>query len=167
MRNLFIAVCLAFAGTLSIAHADDHARVGDIAIKDVWARATAKSAPNGAVFMTLHSAGAADRLVAASASVSRRVEIHESSMKDGVMRMREVPGIDVPAGGMAMLKPGGYHVMLMGLNAPLQKGDEFPLTLTFETAGEVTVEVEVQAAGGMSHGKGHSHGHGHGKMKKE
>ena len=72
-------------------------------------------------------------------------EIHETTMDDaGTMMMGEVPAIDVPAGATVMLEPGGYHIMLMNLAAPLETDQEFDVVLTFEAAGDVTVPVEVR-----------------------
>src|SRR3546814_7663300 len=75
--------------------------------------------------------------------VAEHVEIHEHVMDGNAMRMRPVDGVPLPAGGMAELQPGGYHVMLIGLKHPLKQGEHFPLTLTFEKAGTVTIEVPV------------------------
>ena len=84
------------------------------------------------------------------------------------MKMRQVAGVNVPAGGMVLLKPGGYHVMLVKLKQPLKEGGSFPLTLHFAKAGMVTVKVEINGVGAMGAGKGHGdgHSHGHTKMKK-
>ncbi len=124
--------------------------VGGLKIDHPWARATPGQAKNGAAYLVIHSSEAADdRLVAAATDVAQRVELHNHLNVDGVMQMREVEGIDVPAGGMATLKPGSFHVMLMGLKAPLKEGESFPLTLTFEKAGSTTVEVNVEAVGSM------------------
>ncbi len=127
--------------------------VGDITVEQPWARASAGQAPNGAAFLTLTNSGsAADYLVSASGDVAERVELHEHSMKDGVMQMRPVEKIEVVPGTPTMLKPGGYHVMLIGLKAPLKQDETFPLTLTFENAGAVTVTVTVGGVGAMSGG---------------
>jgi copper(I)-binding protein len=75
------------------------------------------------------------------------VELHEMKMEGNVMRKREVSAVELPAGKAVELKPGGLHIMLMGLKAPLKEGDKFPLRLKFEKAGEVTVTVNVEAAG--------------------
>jgi copper(I)-binding protein len=128
-------------------------------IEHPWARASAGPARNSAAFMTIHNGGEADRLVAASGDVAERVELHTHMMEGDVMKMRQVEGIDVPAGGMATLQPGGFHVMLIGLKQPLNEGDSFPLTLTFEKAGDVSIEVTVQAIGSMG-----PQGMGHGSM---
>jgi hypothetical protein len=98
--------------------------------------------------MIIHNHGSGpDRLVAASTAAAGRTELHRHVMTDGVMKMRSVAAIDVPAGGTAELKPGGLHVMMIGLEAPLVEGTRVPLTLTFERAGTVTVELAVDKAG--------------------
>jgi periplasmic copper chaperone A len=109
-----------------------------------WARATAGRAPNGAAYLTIVNPGAVpDRLLAASAPVARMVELHTHLMDGGVMRMRPVSAVEVNPGEPAVLRPGGMHVMLMGLIEPLREGTTFPLTLRFERAGEMTVAVRV------------------------
>jgi copper(I)-binding protein len=145
------------------------ALAGDIEIENPWARASAGMAGAGAAFMDIKNTGAADRVVGASAGVSKAVELHTHIRDGDVMKMRRVDAIDVPADGVAHLQPGGLHVMFIGLEAPLVEGESFPLTLTFENAGEVTVEVEVKGAGAMGAMPGHGHGTmpGHGDMKKQ
>ena len=110
---------------------------GDIEVHHPWARASAGPARAGAAFMGIHNNGAgADRLVAASADVSKTAELHTHIRDGDVMMMRRVEdGIPVPAEGVVHLEPGGYHVMFMGLKAPLKEGDTFLLTLTFEKGG--------------------------------
>ena len=159
-----IAILAAAAGLAAALFATP-VLAGDIEVHHPWARASAGPARAGAAFMGIHNnAGAADRLVAASADVSKTVELH-THIKDGdVMRMRRVEGgIAVPAEGVVHLEPGGYHVMFMGLKAPLKEGETFPLTLTFENGGTMTVEVEVKGAGAMGpmHGPDHKHGDHH------
>lgn len=101
---------------------------------------------NSAVYMVLTNGGtAADRLVAAQADVSNAVEIHETKMEGDVMRMQPVEGgIEIPAGGQVELKPGGYHVMLIGLTRDLNVGDKFPVTLEFASGAQLQVEAEVR-----------------------
>ena len=127
------------------------AAAADISVQDPFARASAGMAQVGAAFMTLKNTSAAnDQLVAASSPVSATAELH-NHIKDGdIIRMRQVPSIDVPAGGTVALQPGGLHVMLIGLKQPLREGETFPLTLTFAHAGAVTVEVPVKSAGEMA-----------------
>jgi copper(I)-binding protein len=101
---------------------------------------------NSAAFMTLSNPGAQpDRLLSAAGDLSASVEIHETTMENDVMRMRPVEGgIEIPAGGQVELKPGGYHIMLMGLTRDLKPGETVQLTLTFERAGEVEVTAQVR-----------------------
>ncbi len=149
-----VAVAL-MAGGLNLALAGD-AAVGDILIKEPWARASPVMVKAGAAYMTVENRGAKDdRLVSAAADVADTVELHTHIQDGDVMKMRAVDAIAVPAGGAAELKPGGLHVMLIGLRQPLAEGESFPLTLDFETAGTVTVDVEVRKAGAMGHGHGH------------
>lgn len=145
-------------GGMQVAQADG------IAVEAPFARASAGPVKNGAAYLTLRNDGGEDdRLVAARAPVADRVELHTHLHENGVMRMRQVEAIEVPAGGMAMLKPGGDHVMLMGLKAPLKEGESFPLTLIFEKAGEITVDVAISGVGAMQgHGDSSHHG-GHGQ----
>ncbi|MEW5726189.1 MAG: copper chaperone PCu(A)C, partial [Pseudomonadota bacterium] len=111
---------------------------------------SALSARNGAAFMTITNNGKeADRLVKASADVSATVELHTHLMEDGVMRMRKIEGIDVEPGAAIVLKPGGFHVMLINLKVPLKEGSRFPLTLTFQKGGDMVVEATVAGAGAM------------------
>ncbi|MDV7341681.1 copper chaperone PCu(A)C [Terasakiella sp. A23] len=125
---------------------------GDISVEGVWARASAGMARAGAAFMTIKNTGEADKLIGAKADVSKRVEIHTHLHQDGVMKMRKVESV-AAAKGMTMLKPGGDHVMFMGLNEPFKEGASFPLTLVFEKAGEIKVDVKIMKAGAMGMGE--------------
>ena len=120
---------------------------GDVEVDDVWARSSARMQNAGAVYMEISGGDTADRLIGASvaSSVAGEAQIHESMMDaEGVMMMQEVGAIDVPADSEVMLKPGGFHVMLMMLAEPLANGAEFDVTLTFEQAGEIVVTAEVR-----------------------
>ncbi|SIQ35313.1 hypothetical protein SAMN05878276_3922 [Aquipseudomonas alcaligenes] len=120
-------------------------QAGQIQIDHPWSREMPPSAPNAAAFFTLHNQGAtADRLLAASSPQAQKVELHEHVHKDGLMKMQQVQGVDVPAGGEVKFVPMGYHVMLFGVKQQLKDGERFPMTLRFEQAGEVQVEVAVQ-----------------------
>ena len=177
MKNLVSAVSLiaAFAGT-PVAHGDHVARSGGIHVEHAWARATAGRARNGAAYFTIVNTGRRmDRLVAASAGVADRAELHAHSMKKGVMRMHRITGMEVHPGEPTVLRPGGTHVMLMGLHHRLRTDERIPMTLTFERAGNIDVMVVVQGPGSMrpeshqGHGRGmNGHGghdmHGHGGM---
>lgn len=118
------------------------------------AYATAEGATTGAIFLTLHNSGTeADRLIGASTAVSPTVEIHENVVAaDGTMQMSKVDGVDVPAGQQVSLSPNGYHIMLMGLSAPLVQGETFDVTLDFDKAPDVTVPVTITAPGGVATG---------------
>jgi copper(I)-binding protein len=138
---------LALAATAAAAH---EYKAGAIEIDHPYARSTAAGQPNGGGYMKLvNGGGAADRLLSVSANVARSVELHEMAMDGNVMRMRQVDGIALQSGQTVELKPGGYHVMFVGLKAPLKAGDSFPMTLKFEKAGEVKVQVKIEAPGAM------------------
>jgi periplasmic copper chaperone A len=151
---------------------------GTITVEQPWARATPAGAKTGAVYMTLDNKSATgDRLTGASSDVADKLQIHEMKVENGVMQMRELAGgLPIPAGGSVMLKPGSYHVMLIGLKKPLTPGETFPLTLTFEKAGTISVTVPVQAMaagqgagggmGGMGMQNNKSGGMGNMEMKK-
>jgi len=126
---------------------------GELSITDAWSRQTAPGQANGGGFMTIDNRGKrADRLLGGSSPVAAKVEIHTMSMDGGIMRMRSLPdGLAVPAAGRLALKPGGYHIMLIGLKAPLRIGTRVPLTLRFQHGGSVTVQLKVEA---ISHGAG-------------
>ena len=120
-------------------------KIGEITIDHPYARATAPGQPSGGAFLRLDNRGPADRLLAVQSDVASSTELHEMKMEGDVMRMRQVEAIDVPRNQSVALQPGGLHIMLMGLKAPLKEGERFPLTLRFQNAGEVKVEVHVEA----------------------
>ena len=115
----------------------------DLTISDVWAR-PAPEGGNGVVYLTIENKGGqADRLVSLRTEVARRVDLHESRTENGVMRMRPVHEVEIPGRGRVEFKPGGLHVMLIGLNRALQPADTFPLWLKFGRSGERQVQVRV------------------------
>ena len=128
------------------------AAAGGIVVERPWARASA--APTGAVFMSIRNDGEADRLLAVSSPVAAEVQMHVTEMDGQIMRMRRVDGIDVPAHGAAVLQPGGYHLMLIGLIEPLKAGTTVRLTLDFAKAGKMEVTAPVEKVGAM-HGADH------------
>jgi len=138
-----IAACLALLPVLANAAPQPGVRV-----TDAWVRAAPVGATAGAAYLVVTNTGpAADRLVAGASPAANQVEVHEMSMDGGVMRMRPVAGgLAVPEGGSVALKPGGYHIMLIGLKAPLRAGGTIQLTLTFEKAGSVGLRVPVRVA---------------------
>jgi periplasmic copper chaperone A len=150
LSRLITLAALACAATVALAHSF---KLGEIQIGHPYARATAPGQPTGGGYLRLENHGTApDRLVSASAEVSGKVELHSMSMEGDVMRMRQVDAIELPAGKAVDLRPGGLHIMFIGLKAPLKEGDKFPLKLRFEKGGEVTVTVNVEGAG-ASHDK--------------
>ncbi|WP_343560018.1 copper chaperone PCu(A)C [Kiloniella sp. b19] len=134
---------------------------GDLSIKQPWARATIGLVKNGAAFLRIENKGGdADRLVAVESDKADRVELHTHLMADGVMQMRQVEGgIPVNAGETVELKPGGYHIMFLGLKEPLKEGESFPLKLMFEKNGSTTVEVRVQSGTALENTHQHHHDH--------
>ena len=127
------------------------AQTNQIEVTNAWARATPGNATNGAAYATIQSP-TADRLVSVSTPAAKKAELHTMSMQGMVMRMRPLNGLDIPAGQPVALKPGGEHIMLLGLTHPLREGQSFPLTLDFEKAGARTVTVTVEKAGATGPG---------------
>jgi copper(I)-binding protein len=116
-----------------------------VTVTNAWARATQPHITTSAVYMTLTSV-TSDRLVGTSTSAAQQAELHRSTEEGGVVRMRPVvDGLELPAGKAVSLTPGGYHVMLTGLKAPLQPGQTVPLHLTFTHSPPVDVEVTVRS----------------------
>ena len=147
LSTLTALVCLSIT---TLASAADY-KAGDIVVIQPWARASLGQMKNGVSFLKLHNTGSQDDvLIAAEGQVAERIEFHAHKMIDGVMKMRPVEGgIPIKAGSMIELKPGKFHIMMMGLVAPLKKGEMFPLTLTFEKAGKVDVMVHIEKGGAM------------------
>ena len=144
MSLRLFAIAAALCATIGAALA----QTGQIEISNAWARATPGGATTGAAYATIASP-VADRLVAAASPVAKSVQLHTMTMQGGIMRMRQIAGIDLPAGKPVTLKPGGLHIMLIGLGAPLKEGQSFPLTLTFKNAGSKEVTVAVAKVGAM------------------
>ncbi len=121
------------------------AQAQTVTVRDAWIRGTVQGQSASGAFMEL-SAKTDARLVAASSPVAKVAEVHNMRMENGVMKMFPVAGIDIPAGKSVKLASGGYHVMLMQLQKPLNPGDKVPLQLTFELADKKreTVELSVE-----------------------
>ena len=115
------------------------AMASDLIFGTLQFRATIGSMPSSAVYLSITNHGAmADRLLAAESSLSRKTELHTMEVTNGVMKMRQIDGgIAIPAGKTIQLAPGGFHVMLIGLKAPLNAGEHYRVTLVFEKAGKV------------------------------
>ena len=142
-------IALALVATLTAPAFAQDARKGSITVSKPWSRATAPRATVGAGFLTIHNTGTQpDRLLSATSPRAAKVEIHTMSLEDGIMRMRPLAdGVEIPARGDATLAPGGNHIMLIGLKAPLKAGERVPATLRFARAGTVKVQFLVAGAG--------------------
>jgi len=134
---------MAFAASIQA----QEAKVGSIKIENAYVRATAPGQPAAGAFMKIDNSGAADQLLSASSPAAGEVQLHQMSMEGNVMKMGQVKDIAVPANGSVDLKPGGYHIMLMNIKAPLKAGDTVPVKLKFAKAGEVEVKLPVNAVG--------------------
>ena len=133
------------------ARAED-VKAGDLLISQAWSRATPSGAKTGGGYLTIENKGSApDRLIAASAEIAGKLQVHEMSVKDGVMTMRPLEqGLAIEPGKTVKLAPGGYHLMLMDLKQPLKQGDKVPVTLEFEKAGKVALSLDVQGVGAQA-----------------
>lgn len=167
-RLAALAVTLLFLAGISRA---EDVKVGSLDISTAWARATPKGATIGGGYLKITNAGAtADRLVGGSTVISGKFEVHEMSMSGGVMKMRPVSGgLEIKPGETVELKPGGVHIMFVGLKQQLQQGQHFKAALQFEKAGKVDVDFSVASIGATSSGGGAaapmSHDMGGMKMK--
>lgn len=147
-RSLVAVFVLALAGQVP-AWAHDY-ELGSLRVEHPWARASIGPAKTGAAYLTVFNLGEeVDRLIAVETPAAKRAELHTHLVEDGIMKMRPVEAIEVAPGEPAVLRPGGLHVMMMGLVAPLEEGTTFPLTLTFEKAGSITIETVVDEATAM------------------
>lgn len=158
MRNATM-LCAAALGAMTFASASAAPQsAAPLRLSEAWSRATPPAAITGAGYLTITNTGkSADRLVGGSTAVAAKLEIHEMSMTGGVMRMRPLKdGLAIGPGQSVTLKPGGYHLMLIGLKRPLNAGERLPVTLTFERAGAVKTELEVRGPGGQPAGDHHA-----------
>lgn len=150
MKRLFtaLAALAILAGPSASAFAAEY-KAGSLEITQPWSRATPKGAAVAGGFMAITNKGSTpDRLIGGSSTVAGRFEVHEMSMDQGVMKMRELKGgLEIKPGETMELKPGSYHVMLMELKHPLEAGQRFKGTLAFEKAGRIDVEFVVHALG--------------------
>lgn len=122
-----------------------HAMADGVVVHGAWVRLVPPVAKNSAMYMEIQNKG--DKMLqveSVESPVASVVEVHQTTMIDGVMRMSEVKGLKVPVDGKVTMKPGGYHVMLINLKKPLQKGQTVPLTITFSAGQEVIVEAKVK-----------------------
>lgn len=132
-------------------------KLGSLTISHPWARATPVRAKTGAAYITITNNGAqVDRLIKAATTAAKKASLHTHTMDGDIMRMRPISGVEISPGEPTAMKPGGLHLMLMGLKAPLREGAEFPLILTFEKAGVIEVSVRIKKIGSMGP---EAHGH--------
>lgn len=143
---LILTVCLSVA---SGAYAQPSSATA-ISIEHPWARATPRGGRTGAAYVTIVNHGLTpDRLIHAATPRADKVQFHQENDDNGVMRMREMPAVDVGAGTSVTLKPGGTHIMMIGLKQQLKEGQTLPLTLEFEQAGKIELQVPIAKAGAM------------------
>ncbi len=143
---------------------------GMMMVNDSYARTSHKGGKSGAAFIVIENhTGEDDRLVNATAGVSKRVELHTHiESDDGIMQMVHVEeGFPVKAGESITMQRGGQHVMFMGITKPFLQGEMIDVTLTFEKAGDVVVQVPVDLERKPMHGKMKHGDHNHGNMKKD
>ena len=144
-RRSALTICALLLAVPAFAH---EIVAGSLVIHHPWSRATPAGAKTAAVYMMLHNKGdKADRLIGAESDIAESAEFHETTMNNGVMSMKPVDSVDLPAGGAAELAPHGLHIMLFGVKQSLSEYDTFNMTLIFEHAGRVKIEVEVEGLG--------------------
>ena len=156
-KMIAMSFCAVLIGVIagSSARAEE-VKAGDLVISQAWSRATPNGAKIGTGHFTIENKGTtADKLVGVSGEVSDKIEVHEMSMNNGVMKMRPVDGgLTIEPGKTVKLSPNGYHLMIMDLKSPLKQGGKVPVTLEFEKASKVAVTLDVQGIGAQGPGNG-------------
>ncbi len=156
---LISAGALALLGA-SASQAQDY-NAGDLTIFHPWAR-PASEGQSGAVYLSIKNGGTdAEKFVSAESPVAEKAELHETRDENGVMKMRAVKdGVEIKSGSSLEFKPGGYHIMLLGLKKPLEEGEMIPLKITLAKAGTINVDIKVQKTtpGTAEVMPNHSHG---------
>ena len=141
-RTILSILATLMLATVLAACADDAA--ADPVIENVWAR-PGDTGDNSAAYMDISNDGDADlTLIGASGDIAGAVEVHESTMEDGMMQMEEIPELVIEAGETVSLEPGGYHIMMMNLEQDLEVGDTFQITLEFEDHDDIELDVTVE-----------------------
>lgn len=151
LLEIVLAIVLTIAALLFVTSAWAAEEQEGVAVSDAWARPTIGEGRVTAAYMTItNGSGEDDVLKSAKTPVAKRVELHRTTMsEDGIMQMRPIhDGLPLPAGGTTLLKPGGAHVMIMGLDGALADGEDLPLTLELEKAGSVELVVPVRKQAG-------------------
>src|ERR1700755_56553 len=169
MKRMMTSLVFAslIAGVLATAARAEDVKAGGRVISQAWTRAPPGGAKIGGGFVTIENKGTApDKLIGASSDGAGKIEVHEMSMDNGVMKMRPVEGgLTIDPGKSVKLAPGGYHLMMMDLKSPLKQGDKLPATLQFEKAGKVAVTLDVQGVGASAPGGGEMKKMDHKDMK--
>lgn len=151
-RRTLLACAFAVATFASFPAFADDAIIGNLTISGAFARSSPMVAQAGAGFLKITNSGEADALIAFKSDICEKPELHTHINDNGMMKMRAVEKIDVPANGEVELKPGGLHLMFVDLKERLQQGEMLDVTLVFEKAGEVTLKVPVKGPGAMHGG---------------
>ena len=142
MKHLLLAAALILSAPAAMAC--ETVTIGDLTIEHAWSKATIGAGRPGVFYVEIANAGSADdALIGIATPAAGMPMLHETVVQDGIASMPHAMSIPVPAGQNVQLSPGGYHGMLMGLTTAIKEGDSFPVTLSFEKAGEVTVNVDV------------------------
>ena len=135
----------------------------DVHVEDAWSLPLPPTSVNGAAYLTVHNRGSvADRLLEVVSDIAETAELHSHVMQDGQMSMMRLSGVDIPPNASVEFVPGGLHVMLLGLTKPFMRGEQYPLLLRFEHAGEVPAVVMIKERSAMSGHTGHSDSGGSG-----
>lgn len=166
--RILASLCLSLAlSILPAIHAAEHqnpaSMVGahaisleQMEISRPWSRALPPNAHTGAAFVQIKNLGEQDLLLGASSDIAETVELHAHVQENGLLKMVRVKNIEIPAGGILELQPGGHHIMLVGLRQPLREGGHFLLQLEFARAGKIELEAEILGLDAGSE-TGHSH----------
>jgi copper(I)-binding protein len=142
MKHILLAATLLLFAPA--AYACETVKFGDLTVEHAWSKVTIGAGRPGVFYVSISNTGSTDdALVGISTPAAGMPMLHKTVVNDGIASMPHAMAIPVPAGQSVQLAPGGYHGMLMGLTAALKEGDNFPVTLFFEKAGEVTVNVDV------------------------
>lgn len=168
IKSLFLILALFYSVTFSlITHAEQ--TTSGITVTDPYIRAIPPGQTNSAMFLGLENNTDKNRsLVKVHSDIAKNIELHEHVHEEGMMKMRQVPKIDIAANGKTILKPGGYHIMLINLNQAIEPGDKFNLTLEFDNKSRQDIVAEVRKLNmGMGNMKcGMKHGMKHGEKHK-
>lgn len=156
LRTTIAAIVLAaLAANPAFAHS---IKIGALTLTDLWTRATPPKAPTAGGYFTITNTGTEpDRLIAVASPLAEKGQLHQMTMKDGVMTMRPVDSLEIPAGGSVTLAPGGIHLMFVGPKEPFKEGSKLPVALTFEKAGTIETFLHIRPIGAPGPEETHVH----------